>query len=706
MTFFLVVFKIEAFELTFVRCLIQPAAVKLFIKKVTTSSSRNVKMIEFGREICTDLNKSETREWLETNGIGGYASGTISGINTRRYHGLLVAALTPPTGRAVLLAKFEETVIVNNKAFELSANQYPNTIYPIGYSFLKSFRLDPFPVWTYQISDESVGTFEIEKSVFMLHGENTVIVEYKFKQYKPKAQSPKPKVELEVRPLVAFRDYHYLGVAQDEFDTNYQTADEVVSIKPLANYPALNFSFAKGECEKTGFWYRHFEYLRERERGFDFSENLFQPFALKFDAQDAQTISLIISTEPNHSAAGATELRSREIERRASVVRQAGFNSDFLQQLAAAADQFVVSRANGKSIIAGYPWFSDWGRDTMIALPGLTLATNRPEIAKSILLEFSNYISEGMLPNRFPDVGEKPEYNTVDATLWYFEAIRAYVEKTGDNDFVRQHLYEKLVEIINWHLRGTRDNIHVDTDGLLCAGNEQTQLTWMDAKSGDRVFTPRDGKAVEIQALWYNALRIMETLAEKFADKIGAEQYRAMADLAQISFTQTFWNENQECLFDCINGKRDAAVRPNQIFAVSLKYRMLPQEKARKIVRKVEAELLTPVGLRTLSPHDPNYQGRYQGNGFERDSAYHQGTVWAWLAGAFFAAYAQTFADEPETPAKLKSWLVNYQTQLQTAGIGSISEIFDGDAPHTPRGCIAQAWSVAEILRAADFIKL
>ncbi|MEP6925028.1 MAG: amylo-alpha-1,6-glucosidase [Pyrinomonadaceae bacterium] len=651
-------------------------------------------MIEFGHEICANLNEATTREWLETNGIGGYASSTIAGINTRRYHGLLVAATTPPTGRAVLLSKLEEAVSVDGTIYELSANQYPKTIYPNGYSFLKSFRLNPFPIWQFEIAGE-FGIIEIEKSVFMVDNENTVVVEYKFN-----STSDIQNLKLELRPLVAFRDYHHLRHVEDDFQKTFQTTGNSVSIKPIADLPALNFSFKDAEIEQTGFWYRNFEYERERERGFDFEENLFQPFVIKFDVSETLTISLVASTETIQTAS-VKDLRREIIARRVAMIENAGFGDKFLQQLSAASDQFIVSREAEKSVIAGYHWFADWGRDTMIALPGLTLTTNRTKIAKSILLEFSKHISQGMLPNRFPDQGQTPEYNTVDATLWYFEAVRAYLAKTDDYDFVEQDLYEKLIEIIVWHLRGTRYNIHVDTDGLLCAGDENTQLTWMDAKSGETTFTPRSGKAVEIQALWYNALRVMQDLARRFGDNGGNLQYAAMADLAQISFTQTFWNEEEECLFDCVNGTRDGAVRPNQVFAVSLTYSMLPLEKAQKVLRKIEAELLTPVGLRTLSPKDVNYQGVYEGNGFERDRAYHQGTVWAWLSGAFITAYAKTFADEPNTKAHLEKWLEPFKFHLSEAGLGSISEIFDGDAPHTPRGCVAQAWSVAEILRAA-----
>jgi predicted glycogen debranching enzyme len=345
-------------------------------------------------------------------------------------------------------------------------------------------------------------------------------------------------------------------------------------------------------------------------------------------------------------------------------------------------------------VIAGYPWFSDWGRDTMIALPGLALATGRPAIARDILLEFSKHISQGMLPNRFPDVGDRADYNTVDATLWYFEAIRAYGAATGDHGFIRDHLYEKLADILVWHLRGTRYEIRVDTDSLLCAG---PQLTWMDAKIGDLVITPRAGKAVEIQALWYNALCIMADLAKRFGDDKDNVRYVAMADLARLSFNALFWNEAEECLFDVIDDDdRDGSVRPNQVFAVSLPFQIVDSQRAKMIVDKVERELLTPVGLRSLSPKDPKYVPIYIGSPFDRDSSYHQGTVWAWLIGPFIDAYRKVY---PGSESRVQEMLSEFQLHLQNAGLGQISEIFDADPPHHPRGCPAQAWSVGEVLR-------
>lgn len=646
-------------------------------------------MISFDEAICTDFEAATRREWLETNGVGGFASATIAGANTRRYHGLLTAAVKPPLGRVTMLSKFEETLIVNGERFELSANQYQGAIYPNGYKYLKNFRLAPFPLWTFEING-----IEIKKSIFMIYGTNASVI-----QYKPKLQNLNSKVELELKPLLSFCDYHSLQHENAEFDVRYEVSENLVTVKPYAEMPPLYFSHNAFLIENTGVWYRNFEYEIEKERGFDFLEDLFQPFSLKFDLSDAAII--IASTEPQ-TISETENFEKKEIERREELIKIAAAKDDFTKQLVLAADQFIVSRGTGKTIIAGYHWFSDWGRDTMIALNGLTLATNRAEIAKSILLEFSKHISEGMLPNRFPDAGDEAEYNTVDATLWYFEAVRAYAEKTNDYDFVRKNLYEKLINIILWHSFGTRYQIHLDTDGLLYAGEAGVQLTWMDAKIGDWVITPRTGKAVEIQALWYNALCIMADFAERFDDEKDKQKYQEMARVAKKSFNKIFWNAEEECLFDVIDGEeKDASVRPNQIFAVSLPNTMLSIGKAQKIVHKVEAELLTPVGLRSLSPKDKNYRPIYRGSPLERDSAYHQGTVWAWLTGAFVDAYRKVNANGRKTEERVSEILQGFENLMTEAGLGQISEIFDAAAPHTPRGCIAQAWSVAEVLRVA-----
>jgi predicted glycogen debranching enzyme len=368
--------------------------------------------------------------------------------------------------------------------------------------------------------------------------------------------------------------------------------------------------------------------------------------------------------------------------------------------LARAAGQFIVQRGRQTSVIAGYPWFGDWGRDTMIALPGLTLATGRYDDARSILLGFAGYVDGGMLPNRFPDSGESPEYNTVDATLWYFEAVRALLESTQDYNFVRENLYGVLADIVRWHERGTRYGIHVDSDGLLYAGEREVALTWMDARVGDRPVTPRTGKPVEIQALWYNALRVMQVLARRFGYATDGDKYRQLSERARASFAPLFWNSAGECLYDVVDGEvRDASIRPNQIFAVSLFHRMLGPYQSKAVVDAVERDLLTPYGLRTLAPSDPQYRGRYEGDPASRDGAYHQGTVWPWLMGPFISAYLYVHAHAPEAVARAAEWLTGLERYAAEEGLGQLPEVFDGDAPQRAGGCIAQAWSVAEVLR-------
>jgi predicted glycogen debranching enzyme len=647
-------------------------------------------MIESGKHIVSDFEEGTKREWLETNGIGGYASGTISGANTRRYHGLLVAATKPPLGRVVMLSKYDETVVIDGERFDISSNQYPDTIHPAGYKFLERFRLDPFPIWTYRI-----GSIEIEKKVFMVHGENSTVVSWSVK-----GPRNKRNVTLEVRPFVAFRNFHQLLSSTEDLETHFEIENGSVLMQPSVQFPPLFLNSNALSIERTGYWYRNFEYSIEHERGFDSTENLFQPCTLTFDL--AAPAILIASTQ-RKPVKVAKDLEKAELRRRDRLISRSERKDDLSRLLVTAADQFIVDRADGKTVIAGYHWFSDWGRDTMIALPGLTLATNRTDVAKSILLEFSKHTSDGMLPNRFPDEGETPEYNTVDATLWFFEAIRAYAEKTDDYDLVREHFYAKLVEIIDWHIRGTRYQIHVATDGLLFAGEPSVQLTWMDAKIGDWVVTPRTGKAVEIQALWYNALCIMADLASRFGDAESRSTYTSMAELAKESFGSQFWNDEQQCLFDVINGhERDRSIRPNQIFAVSLPHSMLTDDKARKVVEKIEADLLTPVGLRSLSPNDPRYVAAYVGSPFDRDASYHQGTVWAWLIGPFIDAYRKTHGNNDHSEERIAKILEGFRQHMMEAMVGQISEIFDAESPYTPRGCAAQAWSVAELLRVLD----
>lgn len=643
-------------------------------------------LIEFDSHVLGAFEDASTREWLETNGIGGFASSSIIGLNTRRYHGLLTAATKPPVGRLVLLSKLEETLIVDGTRHELGVNQYPGTVHPRGYTYLKSFRLGPFPIFNY-----SVAGVELEKRVFVVYGENTVVIRYAI------LNRPSAHCTLEVRPLIAYRDYHGTTHANPALNGHVMVEPGLASITPYHDLPALHFCHNAQDVDTAGSWYYNFEYERERERGLDFQEDLYNPFTLRFDSNPSATI---IASTLLRSVSEAPALESQEGQRRDKLVAAIPQDHQFERQLVTAADQFIVSRGDQESVIAGYPWFGDWGRDTMIALPGLTLITGRSDEARRILLAFARVIDSGMLPNRFPDAGEQPEYNTVDATLWMFHAVHELLRYTHDYEFVRANLYQPLTGVIAWHERGTRYGIAMTGDGLLRAGEPGVQLTWMDAKVGDWVVTPRHGKPVEIQALWYNALRVMEHLAKAFHDRDGEARYSGMAARAQAAFPELFWNETDGCLCDVVSDSGpDRSIRPNQIIAVSLPYSMLDADGAARVVEVVEWELLTPYGLRTLSPRDPNYRGRFDGGPASRDSAYHQGTVWPWLLGPFLTAYTKVHGNTPEVRDRVDRFLQPLREHLWQAGLGQISEVFDGDSPHRPGGCFAQAWSVAEVLR-------
>ena len=640
-------------------------------------------MIQFDESVCRNPDVASRREWLETNGLGGFASSTITGLNTRRYHGLLVAATKPPAGRMVLLSKMEETLVIGGRRVELSVNRYPGVMHPRGDLYLKQFRKDPFPLFVYEVEG-----IRLEKSLFMVQGENTTVIQYELHG---------PDCTLELRPLIAFRDFHGTTHENGALNPSLEIQPGRVRVAPYAGLPPLHLAHTVAEVQPVGTWYRNFEYSVEQERGLDYREDLFNPLVLTFDLSRDSRAAVVASTEMR-TAEAADALRAGEIERREKIRAAAPSDDPFVRRLALAADPFIVGRGDGHTVIAGYPWFGDWGRDTMITLPGLTLVTGRHDVAQSILLAFAGYVDRGMLPNRFPDAGEAPEYNTVDATLWLFEAIRALVARTGDYEFVRARLYDVLADIIRWHESGTRYGIHVDSDGLLMAGETGVQLTWMDAKVGDWVVTPRIGKPVEIQALWYNALRVIGEFASKFG-RDGAH-YRELADRAKRNFSELFWNESAGCLYDVVNGDmRDASIRPNQIFTVSLFHKMLPPEKAQSIVDVVQRNLLTPYGLRSLAPGDPQYRGRYEGNPFSRDGAYHQGTVWPWLLGPFITAYLEVHGRSAAARNQAGEWLAAFRSWIENEGVGQIPEIFDGDPPQRSVGCIAQAWSVAELLR-------
>lgn len=642
---------------------------------------------------CRDYARSSRLEWLETNGLGSFASGTVSGSNTRRYHGLLAASLHPPVDRFVMLAKLDETFVLGDRRYELASNQFPFTVSPKGYSLIREFRLDPFPCWTYELNG-----LLLKKSLFMVHGENTTVVRYEL-------LNPQDHFAvLAVRPFVAFRDYHSLTSENGSIRRMPDKEEPgLLQARPYDGLPALRLIHNGVGFTVEPEWYRKFEYLEELDRGLDFREDLFTYGYLSFELSLKSPKAFVVATlneMPPLALPQVDELEQIERTRRREVTRSIGSADDFAGQLARAADCFVITRTDGaSSVIAGYHWFTDWGRDTMISLPGLALTTKRFNLARDILASFLKYCSQGMLPNRFPDRDGDPEYNTVDATLWLFHALFEYFRATGDAAFVRE-AFPKLEEVIDWHIKGTRYDIQMDpADGLLSAGTAGVQLTWMDAKIGDWVVTPRQGKPVEINALWHNALRVMEAFGRELNKEDRAAFYQQLAERTRGSF-EAFWNADSNCLCDCIqDGVPDRKIRPNQILAVSLPFPLLPRERAQAVVKVVQEKLLTPLGLRSLAPEDPDYRKVYAGNPCQRDSAYHQGTVWPWLLGPFVDAYLNAYGKSEEVRSYLQSLLEPFRQHLNDAMLGSISEIFDADPPHAPKGCGAQAWSVAEILR-------
>lgn len=624
----------------------------------------------------------QTLEWIETNGIGGYASGTVSGAHSRRYHGLLVAAMHPPVDRMVVISKLEETIVLGSERFELSANQYPGAIHPAGFQFLSEFYRELFPEFIFKVND-----IELKKTIACIDGENTTVIIYE-------VINASKKFVMELLPLYACRDFHNTSHANDYIASQYLFQDGLLRTVNYQGCPEVFISVPNSKFEERKDWYHHFEFEVERSRGLDFQEDLYTHGKFLVELQKGSKLGIIISTN-DPTGRDPHRLITTEKKRRNLLVKNV--KGDALKKLTLAADQFIVSRGKLKTIIAGYHWFSDWGRDTMIALPGLCLTTSRFDDAKNILLAFSNSVSEGMLPNRFPDNGEEPEYNTIDATLWFFHAIYKYYQYTTDKIFI-QSILPCLKEIIEWHYKGTRYNIHVDTDGLLTGGQEGVQLTWMDAKVGDWVVTPRRGKSVEINALWYNALCIMDFLYRELENPAEAQEYKMKARIVSYSFNEKFWNESGEYLFDVVDNEfRDDSIRPNQLYAVALPFQLLSDEREKKIFQLVTQHLFTPRGLRSLSPNHPDYKAFYEGDPWQRDGAYHQGTVWSFLIGIYIDSLIKVNGIAGKSEAT--TILNNFISHLDEAGIGTVSEIFDAALPHTPRGCIAQAWGVAELLR-------
>lgn len=654
--------------------------------------------IRFGREICGDLANAERREWWLANGRGGYAAGTIAGTLTRRYHGLLLATVTPPLGRMLIAAKADATLLLDGNEYPLFSNRWGSgAIEPAGYRLIESFRLEGrMPVWRYR-----VGAASIELRVWMEPGADTTYVAFRLADTTKRAQ-------IRATLLMNARDHHG-STHPGAFDPEIDATDTRLTVR-LPGLYELKVQPRHGAVRAKRAWIEDFDLLEERTRGLDDRDNHLAVGDALLELWPGEWAGLVLSLHDDASPyieEALRRFRDHDLAqlRRARVQQPEYLDApDWVSQLLLASDSFIFSRPlpgvpDGESIIAGYPWFGDWGRDTMIALPGLTLATGRYDSARRILATFGRLCDRGMLPNVFPGAGETPEYNTVDAALWYVEAWRAYVEITGDIAAL-QESFAVLEGIVSWHVRGTRYGIRVDeTDGLLWAGERGVQLTWMDAKLGDGpnawVVTPRIGKPVEINALWYNALVAMSRLAEKLGKP--AAEYRRLALKTRSGFVR-YINSHTGGLYDVLDGPdgNDGSIRPNQILATSLTHSPLDEYSQRRVVDVCGRELLATGGLRSLSPGHPDYRGLYQGGVVERDTGYHQGPVWAWLLGHYALAEFRTHGDAAAAQRRLEP----LRDHLSDAALGSISEIFDGDAPHMPRGAPAQAWSVACTLEA------
>ncbi|MBL7152685.1 MAG: glycogen debranching enzyme family protein [Phycisphaerae bacterium] len=658
-----------------------------------------------------------SKEWLLTNGRGGYASSTVIGCNTSGYHALLVGSLDPPANRIMALANCLEMVIFNGESsaadklhnptaedvFNLSTFEFTNKFAPRGFTGIRSFRRDTGVHFDYEFEK-----CRLTKSVYLARETDTVVLEYDFTQLSQTC-------EFIIRPFVGLRDFHALqksyaaltaGGRDDGLIVHHRTPG---SCELFLNCPGAAF-------EKDEQWWFNFVYRTNKERGQDFTEDLWTPGFFRTHLNSPTKVLFAANLSGGFKRGEFVDIDSDSIReelasqyRSVTSLARKGADRE-LATLCLAGDQFISKRRkqddSNVTVLAGYPWFADWGRDAFIALPGLLLATGRFDEAKSVLTTFAAAADEGMIPNRFDDESNTAHFNSVDASLWFINAAFQYLDATGDSQTFTRHLLPTIRWIIDSYQKGTRFNIHADSDGLVTAGDSETQLTWMDAKYDGVAFTPRYGKPVEVNALWYNALCLLvQFYAERQTNN--AERYKAMADQAGVSFRQLFWNDERRYLNDCVfpDGSVDSSLRPNQIFAVSLPFSPLTPNQQKAVVDAVHKNLLTPFGLRTLSPQDKRYKPAYTGTPQQRDEAYHQGTVWAFLIGPFIEAFLKinTFSNKSKkTAAEFIQPLLEHLTE--DACLGSISEIFDGDAPHKPRGCIAQAWSVAEVLRAHRLI--
>lgn len=668
--------------------------------------------ITFDRQKLSHFTDMIETEWLVTNGLGGYASSTVLGINTRKYHGLLTAAFHPPRDRRVCLAKLDESIIIGKDAFSLGANEFQEGIYPKGYEFLMQFSVSPFPKYVYSIQN-----LDVEKTVLMPYGKNAVITLYGV------LNKNRVKAKVRIVPLTSWRHIHSV-IKRSEIvaDPKQQNKEDQVLIVTDVPHSAVLITSNSGRYCADPTWVERIYFREEARRHESYVDDCYHPGYFEIPIEPCERADFTVTAVADENEEAAREvatglpstvfdinaLYTKEILRCENALKSFGKThknlhaNDWLDWLLLAADAFLVGSKieKQKALIAGYHWFETWGRDTFVSLPGLTLVTGRFDDARKLFLSFKQHCKNGLIPNFLPDQMEHVAYNTVDASLWYVNAVLQYLKYTGDFEFVRQMLWETLKQIFENYLNGTAFNIRADTDGLLLHG---PQLTWMDAAVDGKPVTPRAGKAVEIQALWYNTTRTVEMLSNKFGEKNVEEASARMAEKARNSFAQKFWNRGRNCLYDAV-GERgpDQSLRPNQILAVSLDFVMLDKTRNEAIVDILRRELLTPYGLRTLEKDDSEYVGVYAGDRQNRDRAYHNGTVWPWLLGPFTTGFLKTkgYSDFRREYAFENLLAPLFTKQVFYAGLGWLSEIFDGDFPHKPRGCIAQAWSLAEPFRA------
>lgn len=657
-----------------------------------------MKAYHLNKDALTPMSVGVQKEWVLTNGIGGYAGSSVTGAHARKHHGYLIASLHPPVERFVILSKINECLIRSSGKKDFTVEQYlagdGSTAYREGIEYLNSFTYDGLVHFTTKAPE-----FTMTKTLAFEHGKNTIAVSYDI-------QNDGEAATLVLTPLFNYRVHHDASTVDTlKFDTAYEQPE--IRLVPQQNKDVTIRLFTDDgtvvPCEEkytTGM-----QLQKELDVESDALDDNYTPYQIEFplDAGCRKKISIVCTIEDTYEK-DAFATAAAEMARFDALEKKAGYHDELAETLTIAADHFLAYRQSTglMTVLAGLPWFTDWGRDTMIALTGLTLATGRYQDARDILTTFARYVHHGMVPNMFPDEGTDPLYNTADASMWYFYAVGKYLDYTGtpeDYAFVQETIYPKLKEIIAAYEHGTDFSIYMEKDGLIHAGSGLDQVTWMDVRVGDWVATPRHGKPVEINALWYHALCLMEEWATRFGED--GSHYAALAAHAKESFAKEFWNEKDGCLYDVVDGlEGDATLRPNQIYAVSLPHRMLDADKEKKIVDKVYEKLYAKTGLRSLSPDDKEYHPTYEGCLDKRDHAYHQGTSWGFLLGGFLTAYVHVYGTSKEVIKQADAMLDATREQFYHGCIGSIAEIFDGDEPHTSRGCYAQAWSVGEILRA------